>query len=108
MLCLLTLADVAAVSPETLTPWKEELLWRLYVDTYNQLTLGYGDELIDRSQSELAQVLAARHADLPAEEIARFLEGLPRRYLQIFDRDAIERHVRLARDIQPDAVHVHL
>jgi [protein-PII] uridylyltransferase len=32
MLVLLTLADVGAVSPETLTPWKEELLWRLYVD----------------------------------------------------------------------------
>src|SRR5262249_15125114 len=41
MLCLLTLADVDAVSPDTLTPWREELLWRLYVDTYNHLTLGY-------------------------------------------------------------------
>ena len=40
LLCLMTLADVEAVSPETLTPWREELLWRLYVDTYNQLTLG--------------------------------------------------------------------
>jgi [protein-PII] uridylyltransferase len=108
MLCLLTLADVEAVSLETLTPWKEELLWRLYVDTYNQLTLGYGDELIDRSQSEVAQFLGARHADLPAEEISRFLEGLPRRYLQLFDRESIERHVRLARDIRPDAVHVSL
>jgi [protein-PII] uridylyltransferase len=108
MLCLLTLADVEAVSLETLTPWKEELLWRLYVDTYNKLTLGYGDELIDRSQSELAQFLRADHGDLPAEEISRFLEGLPRRYLQLFDRDAIERHVRLARDIRPDAVHVSL
>ena len=32
------LADIGAVSPDTLTPWKEELLWRLYVDTYNRLT----------------------------------------------------------------------
>ena len=44
----MTLADVGAVSPETLTPWKEELLWRLYVDTYNFLTLSYGDEVIGR------------------------------------------------------------
>ena len=35
MLCIMTLADVEAVSRETLTPWKEEMLWRLYVDTYN-------------------------------------------------------------------------
>ena len=48
MLCLMTLADVEAVSRETLTPWKEELLWRLYVDTYNYLTLSYGDEVIER------------------------------------------------------------
>src|SRR5688500_18795169 len=39
MLCLMTLVDVEAVSSSTLTPWKEELLWRLYVDTYNHLTL---------------------------------------------------------------------
>ena len=51
MLCLLTLADIEAVSPETLTPWKEELIWRLYVDTYNQLTQAYGDELIERNQA---------------------------------------------------------
>ena len=28
MLCLLTLVDVEAVNPDTLTPWREELLWR--------------------------------------------------------------------------------
>jgi [protein-PII] uridylyltransferase len=108
MLALLTLADVDAVSLETLTPWKAELLWRLYVDTYNQLTLGYADELIDQSQSEAAHAIGARHPDLPAEEISRFLDGLPRRYLQLFDQAAIARHVRLARDIHPDTVHVSL
>src|SRR4029079_10181176 len=46
LLCLMTLVDVEAVSPGTLTPWKAELLWRLYVDTYNHLTQRYGDELI--------------------------------------------------------------
>ena len=108
MLCLLTLVDVEAVSPDTLTPWREELLWQLYVDTYNHLTLGYGDELIDRSQSGLAELLSSRPADLSEVEIARFLEGLPRRYLQLFSRDAIYGHVRLSRDIHPDQVHVSL
>ena len=108
MLCLLTLVDVEAVSPDTLTPWREELLWRLYVDTYNQLTLGYGDELIDRGQSGLAELLAGRPADLSEFEIARFLEGLPRRYLHLFSRDAVYRHVRLSHDIHPDEVHVSL
>jgi [protein-PII] uridylyltransferase len=107
-LCLMTLVDVEAVSPETLTTWKEELLWRLYVDTYNHLTQRYGDELIDKNQSELEQVLRRRPEDLSETEITRFLEGLPQRYLHLFSREAIYRHVRLARDIKPDEVHLSL
>jgi [protein-PII] uridylyltransferase len=34
-LCLLTYADISAVSPETLTPWKADALWQLYVATAN-------------------------------------------------------------------------
>jgi [protein-PII] uridylyltransferase len=108
LLCLMTLVDIEAVSPETLTPWKEELLWRLYVDTYNHLTQRYGDELIERNQAGLDEVLQQRPADLSVAEITRFLEGLPQRYLQLFPRDAIYRHVRLARDIGADDVQLSL
>jgi [protein-PII] uridylyltransferase len=108
MLSLMTLVDVEAVSPETLTPWKEELLWRLYVDTYNHLTQRYGDELIERNQAGLDEVLQQRPDDLSIGEITRFLEGLPQRYLQLFPREAIYRHVRLARDIGPDEIHLSL
>ena len=105
MLVLLTLADVGAVSPDTLTPWKEELLWRLYVDAYNQMTLGYGDDIIDRDQALVAALQANRPEDISEVEMARFLEGLPRRYLILFSPDAIYRHVRLSRDIRPDEAH---
>ena len=108
MLCLLTLADVAAVSPETMTPWREELLWRLYIDTYNALTLGYADDLIEQNVPGLAALLANRPADLSDAEISRFLAGLPKRYLQLFREGAIYEHVRLSRDIHPEAVHVSL
>ncbi len=69
---------------ETLTPWKEELLWRLYVDTYNFLTPAYGDEVIDRKQAALAELIDKRPPDLTTGEVEAFLEGLPRRYLQLF------------------------
>jgi [protein-PII] uridylyltransferase len=108
MLCLLTLADIEAVSPETLTPWKEELIWGLYVDTYNHLTQRYGDELIERNQAGLLELLSGRPADVPEDEITRFVEGLPQRYLQLFSREAIYRHVRLARDIRHDQIHLSL
>jgi len=108
MLCLLTFVDVSAVSPDTMTPWREELLWQLYIDTYNVLTLGYGDDLIEQNVPALAGLLANRPADVSDAEISRFLAGLPKRYLQLFSEDAIYRHVRLSRDIHPDEVHVSL
>ena len=104
MLCLLTFADIGAVSPDTLTPWKEELLWRLYVDTYNWLTMSYADELIERDETDVAALVAGRPDDISRSELLRFLHGLPRRYLSMFDY----RHVRLARDIRADAVHATL
>jgi [protein-PII] uridylyltransferase len=104
MLCLMTHADVGAVSRDTLTPWKEELLWRLYVDTYNYLTLTYADEVIDREASLHSALLDSRPADLSGEEVAAFLEGLPRRYLQLFSKEAVFRHVRLSRELGPDQV----
>jgi [protein-PII] uridylyltransferase len=108
LLCLMTLADVEAVSPETLTPWKEELLWRLYVDTYNYLTQRYADDVIERNQAGLTDLLAGLPADVTDGEVTRFLEGFPRRYLQMFSREAIYRHVRLARGITPDELHCSL
>jgi [protein-PII] uridylyltransferase len=108
LLCLLTVADIEAVSPDTLTPWKEELLWRLYVDTYNHLTHAYADELIDRHQAGRSGLLSNRPADIPESELAEFLEGLPRRYLQLAGPETIYSHVRLSRDIGKDDVHVKL
>lgn len=104
MLCLLTFADVGAVSSETLTPWKEELLWRLYVDTYNWLTMSYADELIEKDETEVSLLIAGCPDDISKTELLRFLHGLPRRYLAMFDYS----HVRLARNIRADEVHASL
>jgi [protein-PII] uridylyltransferase len=37
MLCLLTYADIKAVNPEALTPWKAESVWQLYIGAANYL-----------------------------------------------------------------------
>jgi len=108
MLCLMTLVDIEAVAPGTLTPWKEDLLWRLYVDAYNHLTLGYADELIQKDQADRARVLSECPDDLTEEEVSRFLDGLPRRYLSVFGVAAIYRHVRLARGLRADEAHLSL
>ena len=103
LLCLLTLADVSAVGPDVMTPWKEDLLWRLYVDTYNRLTLGYGDDVIDTTASSLADLHQSRPADIAQGELETFLEGLPQRYLRLVDRPHVYEHVRLSRNLRtPD------
>jgi [protein-PII] uridylyltransferase len=108
MLCLVTVADLGARGPDTLTPWKAEVLWRLFVDTYNQMTMTYGDEVIDSHEARLTALHANRPHDIPEAEMARFLEGLPRRYLTLFEPESIYQHVRLWRDMGPDDVHVFL
>ena len=77
MLCLLTFADVGAVSPGYADAWKEELLWRLYVDTYNALTHGLRRRADRGDAGRRAALVAGRPADISDGELAAFLEGLP-------------------------------
>jgi [protein-PII] uridylyltransferase len=108
MLCLMTLVDIGAVGPGTLTPWKEDLLWEVYVRTYNHLTHAYGDETIGPGESAVEALEAGRPDDLAAHELSRFLEGFPRRYLASVEPAQIYAHARLARNARRDALHLVL
>jgi [protein-PII] uridylyltransferase len=105
MLCLITVADLSSLGPNGLTPWKAELLWRLFVDTYNHMTMSYGDEVIQSHEAAVASLETNRPHDISADELNGFLDGLPRRYLTLFDADNIYRHVRLSRQLSADDVH---
>ena len=108
LLCLLTLADVEAVGPDVMTPWKEELLWQLYVDTYNRLTLGYGDEVIDPAEASLEELREERPADIDARELELFLDGLPHRYLRFVEVPQVYEHIRLSRNLDGSKVQCSL
>ena len=108
LLCLLTIADVEAVGPDVMTPWKEELLWQLYVDTYNRLTLGYGDEVIDPPEANLHELQEERPADIDSHELELFLDGLPRRYLRFVDAPHVYEHIRLSRNLDGSKVQCSL
>jgi [protein-PII] uridylyltransferase len=107
-LCVMTLADVQGMGPNTLTPWKEELLWRLYLKTHDRLTLAYGDDVIEHGQAVVGAVQATRPADISEQELTEFLEGFPQRYLVTIDSSRVYQHTRLARDIHRDEVHLFL
>src|SRR5262249_18314370 len=98
MLSLLTLGDLGASGRTPLTSWRAELLWRLFVDTYNHLTMAYGDEVIDRDAATRTALHVARPDDVSEAELVQFLEGLPRRYLTLFDPTTVYQHVRLCRN----------
>ena len=108
LLCLLTFADVDGVGPEVMTPWKEEMLWRLYVATYNRLTLKYSDDVIDNTAVTRDTLTRGRPNDISQDDLIAFLEGYPQRYLRVVDRSSVYDHVRLSRALQPTDVHTSL
>lgn len=87
-LTLLTFADISAVNPEALTPWRKDLLWQLYVATHNQLT----------REMEADRIEAG-----PA-----FVKGLPRRYLRTHTPEQIADHARLEEVFRERGVAVSL
>jgi [protein-PII] uridylyltransferase len=109
MLTLLTYADIKAVNPEALTPWKAENLWQLYISTSN-----FMDRSVDevRYHASLDPGLLMRiHSMVPAaqyDELQNFLEGLPRRYLQTRLPEQIRDHFLLAARLGDDPVQLDL
>jgi [protein-PII] uridylyltransferase len=111
MLCLLTYADIKSVNPEALTPWKTELLWRLYAATANYLARSADEERLrpavaTASPAERILPLLAPSAD--RKEVDQFLAGFPRRYVATHSPEEIALHFQLARRLGQDAVQVNL
>jgi UTP:GlnB (protein PII) uridylyltransferase len=104
MLCLMTVADLGARGAASLTPWRAEVLWRLFVDTYNLITMSYGDDVIAPDEAAIAALKANRPHDILEPEMDGFLGGMPQRYLTLFDAESISQHIRLSRAIGPEDV----
>ncbi len=60
MLTLMTYADIKAVSPDALTPWKAESLWQLYMATAN-----FMDRSVTRSAITRPSTLRCSTASAP-------------------------------------------
>jgi [protein-PII] uridylyltransferase len=82
ILTLLTYADISAVNPAAMTPWRAEQLWQLYLMAYNELTR----EL----ESERIEVVPAG-----SPERVQFLEGFPTRYLRTHQEAEIDEHIAM-------------
>ena len=108
-LCLLTYADIHAVNPEALTPWKAEMLWQLYVATSNHFSRTLDtDRLHAHDEVSLLEQVAAQRAGASRAEIERFLEGFPRRYLAVHSATEIAAHFALYQKLGKEPVQTEL
>ena len=100
-LTLLTYADISAVNPTAMSPWRLEQLWRVYSMGKQQLTR----ELAENRIHDAATVMEDWAV---SAELATFLEGLPARYMRTHTRAQMERHLELDRRRKRDSVAVEI
>jgi [protein-PII] uridylyltransferase len=104
MLTLFTYADINAVHPDALTPWKAENLWQLYIATANYLDRSVDDERLGaQEESELVHRVVAL---LPGQKAAvhEFLEGFPERYVSTRTPEQVRTQFKMATQFAEDSV----
>jgi [protein-PII] uridylyltransferase len=109
MLTIMTYADIKAVNPDALTPWKAENLWQFYMSTAN-----FMDRSVDESRYHAAidpTLLNRIRSMVPSsqhEQLRLFLEGLPQRYLQTRLPEQIRGHFQMALNLDKDPVQLDI
>ena len=108
-LCLLTYADIHAVNPEALTPWKAEMLWQLFVATSNHFSRTLDrDRLHASDESLLLEQVREQTGGAAKAEIERFLDGFPRRYLAVHSPAEVAAHFALYRKLGAEPVQTEI
>src|SRR5712671_2439314 len=108
-LCLLTYADIHSVNPEALTPWKAEMLWQLFVATSNHFSRTLDrDRLHAPDEVPMLERVKAHAGDATLDEIERFLEGFPRRYMAVHSAAEIAAHFALYEKLGAEPVQTEL
>lgn len=107
MLCLLTYADIKAVNPEALTPWKAENIWQLYIGASNYLTRTVDERFHVNADDEVMAHLRTL-APAAGKKLESFLEGLPRRYLRTHAAGEIIGQMDMAGRLGEDQVQLAL
>jgi [protein-PII] uridylyltransferase len=107
MLCLMTYADIKAVNPEALTPWKAENIWQLYIAAENYLNRSADHRVhTDVGDEKLARLRSL--APVTGSKFKAFLEGFPQRYLLVHTAEEVMRHLQMADELSQNAVQVEL
>jgi [protein-PII] uridylyltransferase len=107
MLCLLTYADIKAVNPEALTPWKADSIWQLYIGAANHLMRNLDQRLhVDVDDETITHLRTLAPAG--GKHLQGFLEGLPKRYLRTHSVEEVLAHAEMAEHLGKDSVQLSL
>ena len=95
LLVVLTYADISAVNPAAMTPWRLEQLWQAYLVAHQ--------ELVRELETDRIQ-----QAPLDFPDPNGFLRGFPVRYLRTHTPNEIRAHLELYEVSRPTGVAVEL
>lgn len=95
VLVVLTYADISAVNPAAMTPWRLEQLWQAYLVAHQKL---------------VRELETERIHDVPADvpDPSGFIRGFPIRYLRTHTPAEIQAHIELYEFSRPTGVAVQL
>jgi [protein-PII] uridylyltransferase len=99
-LTLFTYADISAVNPTAMTPWRVEQLWRVYSIAEEQFTRELAENRITHE--------IATSPGFAVPGLADFLDGFPVRYLRTNPLDRIVHHFDLEQRRQREGVAVEI
>jgi [protein-PII] uridylyltransferase len=109
MLCLFTYADIKAVNPDALTPWKAENVWQLYIAAANQLNRNVDQRLhLDANVDDEKMIRLRTLAPMAGKKVKAFLEGLPQRYLRTYAAGDVLRHLEMSESLGKHPIQLDL
>ena len=105
MLCMLTYADIRAVNPQALSPWKAEDLWHLYIGACNELQRSADAASAEVFLNEQAQQTVSTSAGHRKSDPTA---GLPERYARMNSAEQVALHSAMTEKLAVDPVQVNL
>ena len=111
MLTLFTYADIKAVNPEALTPWKAQMLWQLYAATENYLNRSVDDQRLyvaGEDSNQLDRLAPPGEEAGETERFGNFLDGFPKRYMLTHSPGEIAAHYRMYKRIGHSAAEISI
>ena len=109
MLCLFTYADIKAVNPDPLTPWKAENVWQLYIAAASQLNRNLDQRLHPDADVDDEKLTRLRTlAPVAGKNVKAFLEGLPQRYLRTYPATEVLHHLEMAEGLGKHPIQLDL